>query len=117
MPSDKEKDIKQTQSKLPLEKIDPIALETLAKIQAYGANKYKDTGGMSWKYGNVDTYIGALLRHLLAYQKGEDIDPESKFTHLQHAFFNAYILIWLEEKENKEFNDFIDYLNDMSDEL
>lgn len=117
MPSDKEKDIKQTQSKLPLEKIDPIALETLAKIQAYGAKKYADTEGMSWKHGEINTYIGALLRHLLAYQKGEDIDPESKFTHLQHAFFNAYILIWLEDKENKEFDDFIDYLNDMLDEL
>ena len=96
MSSDKEKDIKQYESKLPLEKIDPIALETLGKLQQYGANKYKDTGGMSWKYGKADTYIGALLRHLIAHQKGEIIDPESNLTHIEHLFFNAYILLWLE---------------------
>ena len=101
MNSDKEKDIKQLEGKLPLEKIDPIALLTLGKLQQYGAKKYKDSEGMSWQHGKAETYIGALLRHLTAHQQGEIIDTESNFTHIEHLFFNAYILLWLENKKER----------------
>ena len=94
-----QKDIKQLRGKLPLEKIDPIALITLGKIQQYGAEKYKETAGMSWKHGEIETYIGALLRHLTSYQQGNIKDSESNFTHIEHLFFNAYVLLWLENKK------------------
>jgi len=92
------KDIKQLDNKLPIEKIDPIAIKTLAKIQQYGSIKYPQSDGKSWQYGTMETYIGALYRHIIAWQEGDVIDKESGFSHIEHAFFNAYILLWLEKK-------------------
>lgn len=49
----------------------------------YGAKKYAPR---NWekgiKFGRV---FGALLRHLFAWWKGEDVDPESGLHHLDHA--------------------------------
>lgn len=96
------KDLKDTQEKLPLQNIDPIALKTLAKLQQYGAKKYKGSDGISWQHGEPSTYVGALLRHLTSWQEGEIVDPESGLTHLEHAFYNAYILLWLENYKKQQ---------------
>ena len=36
--------------------------------------------------------VGAMQRHLLAYQDGEKIDPESGLSHLYHASFGLMVL-------------------------
>jgi hypothetical protein len=48
---------------------------------AEGARKY---GPWNWRTNKVcaTTYIGAIMRHLTAWQDGEDLDPDSGLTHL-----------------------------------
>ncbi len=61
----------------------PEALEGTTKVLTFGAVKYADRNwekGMSW--GRV---FGACMRHLWAWWKGEDTDPESGLPHLDHA--------------------------------
>lgn len=59
------------------------ALEEIAKVLAFGAEKYEAHNwrkGMKWS-----RVIAALLRHVSAFVKGEDRDPESGLSHLAHA--------------------------------
>lgn len=68
------------------------ALEETAKVFTYGANKYND---YNWAHGKGLDYhrlYGALLRHLNAFWKGENID-ESGYHHLAHASCNCMMLL------------------------
>jgi hypothetical protein len=59
------------------------ALEAVARVMAFGAVKYGDhnwRGGMAWL-----RLLGAALRHLGAWARGEKADPESGESHLAHA--------------------------------
>ena len=70
-------------NKPPLELIPLEALEDIARVLDYGRRKYASFNwakGQSWMAN-----LGCALRHLSAYQKGEDIDPESGESHLAHA--------------------------------
>lgn len=71
-------------------------LELVADILTYGANKYADNSWQNLDNGKV-RYLGAALRHLLAYAKGERLDPESGKSHLAHAATNILFLIHFEE--------------------
>ncbi len=95
------KDYKDVNGKLPLHLIDPVALRTLGEVLQYGLNKYGIENSTSYQHGEMETYIAALLRHLLAYQEGEIIDVESKLPHLHHLFFNAYVLIYIMKRDNE----------------
>jgi len=69
-------------SKLRMELLDAHALEGLAAVLTFGANKY---AAHNWRNGLVySRVIGALTRHLSALQRGEDIDPESGLPHIDH---------------------------------
>ncbi len=63
--------------------LDPLALEGLAKVLTFGAQKY---AAHNWRKGIANTrLIAAMLRHLLAIMRGEDIDPESGLPHIDHV--------------------------------
>ena len=70
-----------------------IPLETLAdeaRVWMYGERKYKRHNwmkGMNWSIP-----LACALRHLAAWQAGEDIDPESGQSHLAHAMCNLRML-------------------------
>lgn len=69
----------------------PDALEALVAIYTSGAEKYGDRNwerGMGW--GRV---FGAAMRHLFAFWRGEDRDPESGQPHLAHAAWNCMTLL------------------------
>jgi len=78
----------------------PAEWETaLAEVLTYGAKKYKPN---NWRNGEVERYIGAVMRHWNAYRKGEFTDPVTTMPHLWHMFTNVGFLITLEnELENR----------------
>jgi hypothetical protein len=58
-------------------------LEEIGFVLGSGAKKYEDRNwerGMSWS-----RVYGAAIRHLYAYWKGENNDPETGRPHLAHA--------------------------------
>lgn len=72
----------------------PEALEEIVKVLGFGASKYEPRG---WEKGlPYSRYFGAVMRHLWAWWRGEDLDPESGLSHLAHAgacvlFLLAYV--------------------------
>lgn len=81
--------------KLPLQLLDPAALEEVAKVLAFGAKKYAPN---NWRKGlSYTRVLGATLRHLFAFARGEDNDPETGLSHIAHAkcelmFLLSYIV-------------------------
>lgn len=58
-------------------------LEQIASVLGYGAVKY---GRNNWRYGMVwSRMYASALRHLTAWNDGQDKDPETGFSHLAHA--------------------------------
>ena len=70
----------------------PIAaLEAINEVFEYGAKKYTEN---NWKKGFYHLNIyDSLIRHLFAWAKGEDKDPESGLSHLAHAGCNMLMLL------------------------
>jgi hypothetical protein len=96
--------------KLPLGRVleqFPRALEALAKCSKYGHDKYEL--GDNWQnFRGLDPkrLNDAGVRHQLAHNKGEILDPESKLPHLFHAVWNnmAKLEIQLEKEEKIQNN-------------
>ena len=71
------------------------ALEEIAKVLTFGAKKYAD---YNWTKGFVwSRLLGATLRHLFAFMRGEDKDPESGISHLAHAGCCILFLLYHEK--------------------
>ena len=69
--------------KAPISLIDRHAIEEIAAVLAFGANKY---AAHNWRNGiSYSRLIDAALRHLFAFADGEDNDPESNLSHIAHA--------------------------------
>lgn len=69
-----------------------------ADVLTYGAKKY---GPNNWqKLENAEErYYDALIRHVVAWHEGEELDQESGISHLAHAMCNLVFLDWLYENE------------------
>lgn len=63
-----------------------------AGVYQLGAEKY---GPFNWRKDPVEsmTYVHATLRHLYSWVDGENLDPESRRSHLAHARACLGILI------------------------
>ena len=75
----------------------PDALLEVSKVFAFGGNKYGDYNwckGFKWS-----RLLGAALRHLFAFMRGEDKDPESEHSHLAHAACCVLMLISHEQRK------------------
>ncbi len=58
-------------------------MEAIAEVLTFGASKY---GANNWRRGaRWGRYYAALLRHLFAWWRGQDLDPETGLSHLAHA--------------------------------
>ena len=67
-------------------------LEDEARVWMYGEGKYKRFNwlkGMAWSIP-----FACAMRHLAAWQRGEELDPESGQTHLAHAMCNLRMLTY-----------------------
>lgn len=76
--------------KAPIHLIPPEAILALAEHYGKGAAKYAARNwelGMSW-----ETVYDCLMRHALAWQRGEDIDPENGSHHMVAVMWNAVAL-------------------------
>jgi len=79
----KEGAIKFDQEKIRIDLISTVAIEELAKVLTYGAKKYT---AHNWRSGLARSrLLGAAIRHVFAFMRGEDRDPESGLSHLAHA--------------------------------
>lgn len=68
-----------------------IALIEVAKVMGHGAKKYQEH---NWRQGiKWSRLLGAAMRHLLAYMRGEDKDPETGLSHMAHLACCAMFLI------------------------
>lgn len=79
-------------AKCPMHLLPPNALMEAAWAHKCGADKY---GAANWRKTKVcaSTYVGAVMRHLAAWQMGEDDDPESGVSHLAHIVASCNILM------------------------
>lgn len=80
---------------LPLELIEPIV-----RVFTFGAKKYAP-----WTWNKLDNgyerYKAAMLRHLLAFERGEFSDPESGLPHLAHVLWNAMAMYYFGVKDHE----------------
>lgn len=76
--------VKHDEGKLDLTLIPPELLEEVAKVLMHGAAKY-DRHNWTKVPDAEQRYAAAMLRHVLAWQKGEILDPETGLHHLAHA--------------------------------
>lgn len=72
--------------------IPPAPLDLIARVLAYGAEKYSDDGWRlvpDWRR----RYFSATMRHAWAWYRGEELDPESGLPHLAHAACSLLFLM------------------------
>ena len=75
--------IKFDQDKLPLHLLSTEAMNQTAAVLAFGAQKYAEH---NWRNGFAwSRPLSAAMRHITAFNDGEDKDPESGLSHLAHA--------------------------------
>lgn len=79
----------------------PNALDGVSSVATFGAEKYKRS---SWKEveNGLQRYQDAMVRHMLARGRGEEIDPESGRPHSWHISWNALAISELEARASKE---------------
>ena len=79
-------------NKLPWDLLPLMDIENVVEVYAAGAKKY---GPNKWQ--NLDNgfqrYKAAMLRHLLEYEKGNRIDPDTGCMHLAQVAWNAIALL------------------------
>lgn len=78
----------------------PLAeIEDIVRVYTVGAEKYKAD---SWKNipEGFERYRAALLRHMVAYMKGDRFDKDTGAMHLAQVCWNAIALLYY-DKHNK----------------
>jgi 5'(3')-deoxyribonucleotidase len=89
--TDRGKGLRENTGKARFDLVPAGAVESLARVMTKGAVKYTEWNwakGMPWS-----TVLASLERHLNAFKKGEDYDPETGLLHVEHIAANAAILI------------------------
>jgi hypothetical protein len=88
--------------KPPMELLDAYAIEELVKVLDFGSKKY---AAHNWRKGlTLTRLLGAALRHLFSYLRGEDVDPETGLSHAAHAMCCCMFILWT-AKERPDLDD------------
>jgi hypothetical protein len=83
--------IKHDSEKIDLSLTPKAAIEAMCQAFMHGLRKY---GRDNYKGGmESHRYIAAAMRHILAWQNGEELDPESGYPHLGHALASIAMLL------------------------
>ena len=89
--------VKHDSEKLPLHLLPIEALEGITEVLAHGLKKYPPR---NWENGaDWSRYFSALLRHLFAWWRGENLDSETGKSHLNHAGCCLLFLIAYEQRK------------------
>jgi hypothetical protein len=82
---------KHDQEKVPLQLLPGKALIEIGKVLGHGAKKYD---AWNWTKGIAfSRIIGAVLRHVIAFNEGEDLDPETGLSHIAHVACECLFLL------------------------
>ena len=88
-----EQALRYNMGKLEWSLVDFDSLEGLVKVLEYGCHKYARN---NWKKGMPVTKVSeSLMRHLFAFLRGEDVDPESGCRHISHVMCNAMFIEYI----------------------
>ena len=71
------------------------ALEGMARALTFGAKKYSADNfknGLAYR-----RLLDASMRHIIAWADGENLDPESRLSHLDHALASLAMLKFMEQ--------------------
>ncbi len=107
---------KDTEGKLRFDLIPPEVLEEYAKILTDGAKKYSER---NWEKGLKlqEHHLGAALRHINKWQKGEDINKEiiwdkikkvfitTENNHMSHALWHICAIVTQIARGRKDLDD------------
>jgi hypothetical protein len=87
---------KDDSSKVRYDLIPPELLEATAQVLTFGAAKYN---ARNWEHGMAwGRPFGALMRHMWAWWRGEEKDPETGYSHLWHAACCIAFLVAYEQR-------------------
>jgi len=81
------------------------AMDEVARVYAFGAEKY---ASHNWRKGyEWSKSFSSLCRHIFAFWRGDDRDPESGLSHLAHAAFHVLGMLsfWLDPERYGQFDD------------
>lgn len=90
IPKDTGDRLRKDDGKSRLDLLPPEAVDALGHLYRRGAEKYAPRGweeGMSW-----GRCLGALLRHVFKWMRGEDFDEETGAHHMVAVAWNAFAL-------------------------
>lgn len=89
--------VKFDDGKIRYDLLPPELLEGTADILAFGAKKY---GERNWEKGmNWSRAFAALMRHMWAWWRGQNVDEETGKSHLWHAACCLAFLITYEQRK------------------
>lgn len=86
-----DKALRYNEGKVRMDLIPEYPIREMAKVFTYGAHKYAPYNwlkGLGWM-----SCLASLKRHIAAFERGEDYDPETGLPHMAHAMTNAAFLI------------------------
>lgn len=95
--------LKYDDAKVRLELIPPEFLWATGRGLTYGAKKYAAGNWATGEGFEWSRLYGALLRHLTAWNQGEDVDKESGNSHLDHAAcMLAFLIAHVERRKGTD---------------
>ncbi len=93
------------EGKLRMDLLSPQALQGLAAILTKAAAKGKYPA-RNWEKGMLyERVYAGIMRHLLSWQGGEDIDPDSGQPHIDHAAAGIHFLSHYDKGDYSKFDD------------
>ena len=94
-----EQSLRYNEGKIQTNEIDPDFILGIGEVLTKSRSKYPEfnwQGSTKWS-----TPYNSLMRHLMAFQKGEDNDKESLCHHLLHAATNLMFLYYYTQTQQK----------------
>lgn len=95
--------LKYDSEKPPIALVPTEAILEIARVLQFGARKYS---AHNWRNGiSYSRLISAALRHILAFNRGEDSDGESGLSHISHALCCLVFLSTFEANQKTDLDD------------